>query len=103
MIKKLKRDLKDTITREPAVKLLIETFGDFISDAKFMGWLARKLDYYPNRSLTLINNYIKVFVPHNSLSANVLKEIYSFCVTTSIPRTDRRSSRDEIYVNKRKY
>ena len=67
MIKRLKRDLKDTITREPAVKLLIETFGDFISDAKFMGWLARKLDYYPNRSLTLINNYIKVFVPHNSL------------------------------------
>ena len=44
-IKKLKQDLKNTITREPTIKLLIERFSDLISDAKFMGRFASKLDY----------------------------------------------------------
>ena len=35
--------------REPTVKLLIETFGDLLSDTKFIRWLVSKLDYYPNR------------------------------------------------------
>ena len=74
-----------------------------ISDAEFMGWLASKLDYYPYRLLILMNNYMKVFARHKSLLANDLKEIYSFWVKNSIPSTDRRSSRDSIYVNKRKY
>ena len=68
-----------------------------------MTWLTSKLDYYPNRLLTLINNYKKVFVPRNSLPANVLKEIYSFWVKNSIPITYRRPSHDVIYLNKRKY
>ena len=66
----MKQDLKNIITREPAVKLLTQTFGDLVSDAKFMAWLSSKLGYYPNRSLTLINDYKKVFVPRNLLPAN---------------------------------
>ena len=51
-MKKLKQDLKNTKynNERTAVKILIETFGDLISGAKFMAWLASKLDYLLHRS-----------------------------------------------------
>ena len=42
-------------------------------------------------------------MPRKSLPANLLNEIYLFWVKNCISSTDRRSSRDAIYVNKRKY
>lgn len=46
IIRKVKQDLKIRITTESEVKLLIDKFGDLISDAKFLAWLASKLDYH---------------------------------------------------------
>ena len=66
IINKIK-DLRKQDKRESALSLLIETFGDFIHAHKFISWLSSKLDNYPRRLKSLINNTKRVFVPRNSL------------------------------------
>ena len=75
--------------KKAAVKLLIESLGNLLSDNKFLSWLASKLDYFPSRLKTRIDNHEKVFLPHSCLSNDVLKEIYHFWIKNSIPSTDR--------------
>ena len=87
IINKIKEDLRKHNKRESALILLIETFDDFIHDHKFISWLSFKLDYYPGRLKSLINNTKKLFVPRNSFPNVVLNEIYSFLIKTSIPST----------------
>ena len=83
--------------------MLIESFGNLLSDNKFLSWLANKLDYFPSRLKTLIDNHEKVFLPRNCLPNDVLKEIYHFWIKNSIPSTDRRSGRDEMCITKMNY
>ena len=64
------------MTREPALKILMESFADLISNVKLMACLESKLDYFLNKLSTLIKNYKKVFVLRNFLSADVLKDIF---------------------------
>ena len=52
IITKIKDDIKNPHTKKAAVKLLIESFGNLLSDNKFLSWLANKLDYFPPRSKT---------------------------------------------------
>ena len=49
--------------KKAAVKLLIESFGKLLSDDKFLSWLANKVDYFPSRLKTLIDNHEKVSHP----------------------------------------
>ena len=58
-----KNDIKNPHTKKAAVKLLIESFGNLLSDSKFLSWLANKLDYFPSRLKTLIDNHEKSFSP----------------------------------------
>ena len=89
--------------KKAAVKLLIESLGNLLSDNKFLSWLASKLDYFPSRLKTRIDNHERVFLPHSCLSNDVLKEIYHFWIKNSIPSTDRGSGRDEMCITKMKY
>ena len=102
IIKKIKDDIKNPHTQKATVKLLIESFGNFLSDNKFLSWLANKLDYFPSRLKTLIDNHAKVFLPRNCLPNEVLKEIYHFWIKNSIPSTGRRSGRDEMFITRSK-
>ena len=52
IITKIKDDIKNPHTKNVAVKLLIEFFGNLLSDNKFLSWLANKLDYFPPRLKT---------------------------------------------------
>ena len=99
IVNKIKEDPRKHNKKESALTLLIETFGDFIHDHKFISWLSSKLDYYPGRLKSLINNTRKVFVQRNSLPNFVLNKVYSFWINNSIPSIDRRSDHDAIYVN----
>ena len=63
------------MTREPALKILMESFADLISNVKLMACLESKLDYFRNKLSILIKNYKKVLVLRNLLPADVLKEI----------------------------
>ena len=65
IINKIKEHLRKHDKRESALTLLIETFGDFIHDHKFISWLSSKLDNYPGRSTSLKSETKKVFVPIN--------------------------------------
>ena len=78
IIKKIKDDIKNPLTKKAAVKLLIEFFGNLLSDNKVLSWLANKLDYFPSRLKTLINNHEKFLLPRSCLPNDVLKEIYHF-------------------------
>ena len=78
LFKKIKDDIKNPHTKKAVVKLLIESFGNLLSNNKFLSWLANKLDYFPFRLKTLIDNHEKVFLPRNCLPNDVLKEIYHF-------------------------
>ena len=49
MINNIKEDLRKRDKREFALILLIETFGDFIHDHKFISWLSPRLGHYPGR------------------------------------------------------
>ena len=98
IVNKIKED-PSKHKKESALTLLIETFGDFIHDHKFISWLSSKFDYYPGRLKSLINNTRKVFVQRNSLPNFVLNKVYSFWINNSIPSIDRRSDHDAIYVN----
>ena len=104
IITKIKDDIKNPHTKKPAVKLLIESFGNLLSKNKFLSWLVNKLGYYfPSRLKTLIDNHEKDFFPRNCLPNDVLKEIYHFWIKNSIPSTDRRSSRDKMCITKMKH
>ena len=89
LLKKIKDDIKNPNTKKAAVKLLIEPFGNLLSDNKFLSSLANKLDYFPSRLKTLTDNHEKVFLPRNCIPNDVLKEIYHFWIKNSIPSTDR--------------
>ena len=99
IIKKIKDDIKNPHTQKAAVKLLIESFGNVLSDNKFLSWLANELDYFPSRLKTLIDNHAKVFLPRNCLPKKFLKEIYHFSIKNSIPS---RSGRDEMCITRSK-
>lgn len=103
IIKKKKQYLRKHDKREFALVLLIETFGDFIYDHKFIPWLSPKLEYYPGQLGSLKNSTEKDFLPRNSLSNVVFNELFLFWIKTSIPSTNRRSDRDAEYVSKPKY
>ena len=49
IVKKIKDDIKNPHTRKAVVKLLIESFGSFFSDNKFLSWIANNLDLLPSR------------------------------------------------------
>ena len=49
MINNIKEDLRKRDKREFTLILLMETFGDFIHDHKFISWLSPRLGYYPGR------------------------------------------------------
>ena len=100
LLKKIKDDIKNSHTKKAAVKLLLASFGNLLSDNKFLSWLANKLGYFPSRLKTLIDNHEKDFLPDNCLPNDVLKEIYHFCIKNSIPSTDRRSGCDEMCITK---
>ena len=57
--------------------------------------MANKLDYFPSRLKTSIDNHEKVFLPRNCLLNDVLKEICHFWIN--------RSGRDEMCTAKIKY
>ena len=58
LLKKIKNDIKNPHTEKAAVKLLIKSFGNLLSDPKFLSWLANKLDYFQSRRLkTLLDNH----------------------------------------------
>ena len=46
IIKEIKDDIKNLHTKKPAVKLLIESFKNLLSNNKFLSWLANKLDFF---------------------------------------------------------
>ena len=102
IIKKIKDDIKNPHAKKAAVKLLIESFGNLLSDNKFLSWLANKLDHFPSRLKTLIDNHEKVFLPRNCFSNDVLKEIYHFSIKNSTPSADRRSGLEEMCITKMK-
>ena len=83
--------------------MLIESFGNLLSDNKFLSWLANKLGFFPSRLKTLIDSYEKVFLPRNRVPDDVLNEIYYFWIKNSIPSTDRRSGPDEMCITKIRY
>ena len=61
LLKKIKDDIKNPHTKKAAVKLLIESFGNLLSDNKFLSWLANKLDCFPSSLKTLIDYHEKFF------------------------------------------
>ena len=71
IIKKIKYDTKNRHTKKAVIKLFIESFGNLLSDNKFLSWLANKLDYFPFRLKTLIDNHKKIFLPRNCLPNDV--------------------------------
>ena len=81
--------------------MLIESFGNLLSDNKFLSWLANKLDYFLSRLKTLIDNQEKVLLPSNCFPNDVLKEIYYFWIKNSIPSTD--TGRNEMCITKMRY
>ena len=89
--------------RRISLTLLIENIGNFIHNHKFISWLSSKLNYYPGRLNSLINNTTKVFVPRNSAPNVVHNQVYSLWIKNSISSTDRKSDSDTIYVSKMKY
>ena len=80
IIKKIKEDIKRPHNRKAAVKLLIESLGNLLSDNKFLSRLANKLDCFPSRLKTLIDSHENVFLPRKWLLNDVLKEIYYFWI-----------------------
>ena len=57
-----KEDIRKYNERESTLKLLMETFGDFIHHHKFISWLSSKKEYYTGRLKFLINSTKKSFV-----------------------------------------
>ena len=46
IIREIKDDIKNLHTKKRAVKLLIESFENLLSNNKFLSWLANKLDFF---------------------------------------------------------
>lgn len=85
IVKKFRQDLRNKTIREPAVKLLVETFGDLICDPKFVACLASKLEFI---IYLLSNKYKNVFI--------------RFGQKLVLIALIKKSPRDAIYMNKMK-